>query len=140
MAARIYGCLLAFACCCIAGAQTPTGQPAFALEIPGGSVHTATTYLTVADGGSSTFLDGSLQRLPKHDPNSPEPSALRLDYKVADGVVSITPTVFYGEYQFDHQSKQIWLDKLPHEVVGTYYGKLNERSRSPGWSESLYSR
>jgi len=34
---------------------TGVRQPAFALEISGGSAHTATTYLTVADGSSGVF-------------------------------------------------------------------------------------
>ena len=125
MAARVFVCFLALSVCIDIGtAQTSVPKAKFAFEIPGDS-GLPPSFLIVSNGCSSLlFYDASLHRLPNPEPNTRRPSGLSLEYSVADDAVSITATVFYGD--FDRQATPVSLEKLPRETVGTYSGKLND--------------
>jgi hypothetical protein len=92
-------------------------------------------YGTLYDGVSSftPLYDDNLRRLPNADSSIPQPSALRLDFKVADATVSITAIAFYGE--LDRQTTPASVEKLLGKPVGTYSGKLNDTVKLSGLEE-----
>jgi hypothetical protein len=125
MAARNLVRLLALPCLCVAicSAQPPAAPPKFAVEIPGGNGG-APSYSMVDDSASSLLYEPTFHQLAGGIPGLRKPSVLKLNYKVAGDSVSITATALYGKLDPDDE----WgsLEKMEHEIVGTYSGQLNQ--------------
>ena len=132
------GLVLGLACLISTGSmgqtQTSAPEPRFVVEISRGR-ELPPFYWTLYDGVSSStpLYDDNLRRLPNADSSIPQPSALRLDFKVADAAVSITAIAFYGE--LDRQTTPASVEKLLSKPVGTYSGKLNDRVKLSGLEE-----
>lgn len=108
-------------------AQAPQEeQPRLAVEIPGGkTMPPSYAFPAYGDGVSGSLYYGqNLHRLPSSDPDARQPSLLKLEFKAAGDVVSISATVYYGA--FDDQHLPASAEKLEHENAGTYTGKLND--------------
>lgn len=114
----------------IGTAQTLSPAVRFAIEFPSSpSMYTVVpdSCVTAVYPCSTLFYSGShgnLHRLPGLHASASQPSALRLEYKPAAGGVSITATVFYGD--FNRQDTPESLEKLPRKTVGSYFAKLNQ--------------
>lgn len=111
-------------------AQAPTAAAKLAVEFPGEGGFpphyvTVTGYcLTAPYPCSSLFYDKDLRRLRGVSATSSEPSALRLEYKPADDGISISASIFYGD--FDRQETPLSLEKLPRKTIGPYLVKRND--------------
>lgn len=111
----------------IGTAQTPSPAVRFAIEFPSSPpMHTIVpdSCVKVVYPCSSLFYGGGLHRLPGLHASASQPSALRLEYKPAADGVSITETVFYGD--FNRQDTPESLKKLRRQTVGSYFAKLNQ--------------
>jgi hypothetical protein len=109
--------------------QSPTPVGRFAAEIPrqGGLLP---LYTTIArTGTSSLFYDSTLDRLHGASAGAEQPSALRLDYKVEEDTVTITPTAFYGD--FDRSRLPASLKDLRQQTLPSHSGRLNDSVSFP---------
>jgi hypothetical protein len=109
--------------------QSPTPVGRFAAEIPrqGGLLP---LYTTIArTGTSSLFYDSTLDRLHGASAGAGQPSALRLDYKVEEDTVTITPTAFYGD--FDRSRVFTSLKDLRQQTLPSHSGRLNDSVSFP---------
>jgi hypothetical protein len=109
--------------------QSPTPVGRFAAEIPqrGGLLP---LYTTIArTGTSSLFYDSTLDRLHGASSGAEHPSALRLDYKVEEDTVTITPTAFYGD--FDRSRVFTSLKDLRQQTLPSHSGRLNDSVSFP---------
>lgn len=137
MPTRTFGylCLLAFVCMFLdtGVAQTPADHARFAIEFPGFS-GPFPYYLTIPEAASpsaspcSTFSYGhALTRLSNAGTGVEPPSALRLEICIKGDTVLITPTVFYGAYNYDHDGlHNPPYEKLRPQTLATHSGKLND--------------
>lgn len=101
-----------------AGQAPQTVDAKLAVEIPSPKGFPP-SYVNLKNSGvSSLFYDGSLRQVTGGDPNRRQPTALKFEYKVEGELVSITASVFYGD--FDRQMTPVSLYNLPQEKVGTY--------------------
>jgi hypothetical protein len=111
----------------VCSAQVPPEKtPRLAVEIQGNK-GMPPTYAMVGDGdgvSSSWFYGQNLRHLPSSDSDTRKPSVLKLEFKAAAGVVSISATAYYGA--FDEQHWAASAEKLAQENVGTYSGRLND--------------
>ncbi|HEY2857873.1 MAG TPA: hypothetical protein VGJ21_05615 [Terracidiphilus sp.] len=117
----ILGGLVACVCIGTSAAQSPVAEARFAVEIPDWEGRPP-TYLTIRNQCSMYRYGKQLLRLPALDPSETQPSALKLEYSATGDGVSMTATVFYGD--FDPLATAS-IKKLPRKIVGTYFGKLN---------------
>jgi hypothetical protein len=62
-------------------------------------------------------------------PTPEQPSALRLDYKVEEDTVTITPTAFYGD--FDRSRLPTSLKDLRQQTLPSHSGRLNDSVSFP---------
>ena len=128
------GCVLASVCVWPGGAssQTPNAVPdaasPLALEMP--DANGCPRDFTLSSPTSiGLFPAGSLRHLPNPDPNTREPSALRLELKTSGDTVSITATVLYGD--FDGGKAMASVEQIPHETIAKHSGKLNDEVTFP---------
>ena len=105
-------------------AQATSVEPKFAVEMLelDGSPPSYVT-LRYPRGTRLTVYGEDLHRITGANSKNRPPTALELEYKVEGDSVSITPLVFFGE--FDHDNLET-LDKLPREKAGVYSGRMNE--------------
>jgi hypothetical protein len=110
-----------FACFQAGTGRTPASPPEtkFAVEIPG---HWP-DYLRIPPNGVTHWCyTPGLRKTPGADPDR-LPGALKLEFKVEDGVVVIDAAVVFGRFDFDTLPN---VSKMPSENVGTYRAGLYE--------------
>lgn len=113
---------------CILAVTNASQSPApakFAVEIPGPK-GSPPSYVNLSGKGSSSSLlyAASLTRVTGRDLDRPQPTALKLDYKVEGEMVRITASVYFGE--FDRRTTPVSVYELPAERVGTYSAGLEQ--------------
>jgi hypothetical protein len=114
-------------------AQTPEAPAKFAVELPnpGGPPF----YATLESGNANTLISGPHLRLLADQPAAKKPSALKLEYKADGGLVRITATLFYGEFDLSSPTPQN-LRNVLQESAGSYSGKLNDEVRLSGMEQA----
>jgi hypothetical protein len=86
---------------------------------------TVSDYCLTSPYPCSTLFDGnSLHRLHGLSATATEPSALRLEYKPAADGISISASIFYGD--FDRHLTPLFLEKLPRKTIGPYFVERND--------------
>ena len=126
-----YLCALALSMSWVAigTAQSPR-EARFAIEIPGheGSLPTYAMVNEDPGGFYTTFLY-DLHKLANPTPDTRQASALALESKVAGDEVFITATAIFGEV--DASSMDAALKNVPHQLLATHSGKLNDSVTFP---------
>jgi hypothetical protein len=84
------------------------------------------SYVILTGGVQTTswFYGPSLHRLSGSRSDAGQPSALSLEYNLKGDLVSITATAYFGELDLKNLPPAV--DKVAHETVGTYSGKMND--------------